>query len=57
MISLLSSVMEDFDNDGYVDLLITGSDARYYHNNGNKTFTKVTGLFDSNSINHLLLAI
>jgi hypothetical protein len=49
-ITPIESVMEDFDNDGYVDLLITGSDARYYHNNGNKTFTKVTGLFDGNSM-------
>ncbi len=46
----IESVMEDFDNDGFVDLLITGSDARFYKNNGNGTFTKITGLFDSNDM-------
>jgi len=29
---------EDFDNDGYVDLLITGPNNRLFRNNGNKTF-------------------
>lgn len=46
-ITPIQSVMEDFDNDGYVDLFITGSDHRFYRNNGNKTFSKVDGLFNS----------
>lgn len=34
------SVMRDFDNDGYVDLITAGGNGpRYYKNNGNKTFT------------------
>ena len=33
----------DYDNDGYVDLYVTGyGDNRLYHNNGNGTFTDVT---------------
>ncbi|MBL7924235.1 MAG: VCBS repeat-containing protein [Bacteroidia bacterium] len=46
-ITPIQSVMEDFDNDGFVDLFITGSNSRYYHNNGNKTFTRVDGLFNA----------
>jgi len=49
-ITPIQSVMEDFDNDGYVDLFITGSTSRYYHNNGNKTFTKVEALFNTNKM-------
>jgi hypothetical protein len=34
----------DYDNDGYVDLLVTGyGKTTLYHNNGNGTFTDVTG--------------
>lgn len=49
-ITPIESVMEDFDNDGFVDILVTGSDARYYKNNGNGTFTKLDNLFNSNSM-------
>lgn len=49
-ITPIESTIEDFDNDGYADLLITGSVHRYYHNNGNKTFTEVKELFDSNDM-------
>ncbi|HKR03528.1 MAG TPA: FG-GAP-like repeat-containing protein [Bacteroidia bacterium] len=41
----LESFVEDFDNDGYIDILISGggpfgSDSYFlYHNNGNSTFT------------------
>ena len=38
--------MKDFDNDGFVDVLVTGTDGVLYKNNGDKTFTEVT---DSNS--------
>jgi hypothetical protein len=46
----IQSVMADFDNDGFVDLLITGSEHRIYHNNGNKTFTKMEGMFNGNDM-------
>lgn len=49
-ITPVESVMEDFDNDGFVDLLVTGSNSRYFHNNGNKTFTKIEGLFNTNKM-------
>jgi len=40
----------DYDNDGFLDILLTGYDATYipvskiYHNNGNSTFTEQTGI-------------
>jgi hypothetical protein len=46
----IQSGFEDFDNDGFVDILITGSTHRIFHNNGNSTFSEVTGLFDGNDI-------
>ena len=49
-ITPIQSVMEDFDNDGFIDLFITGSNARYYKNNGNLTFTRVEGLFNSGNM-------
>lgn len=49
-ITPIESVLEDFDNDGYVDILVTGSDWRYYKNNGDMTFTKITTLFDGDDI-------
>ena len=49
-ITPIQSVMEDFDNDGYVDILVAGSNSRFYHNNGNSTFTRVNGMFDNNAM-------
>lgn len=46
-ITPIESVMEDFDNDGFIDILTSGSDSRYYKNNGNGTFTKVDNLFNN----------
>lgn len=46
----IQSGFEDFDNDGFIDILITGSTHRIFHNNGNSTFSEVTGLFDGNDI-------
>lgn len=47
-------IWADYDNDGYLDLLVTdvnrdGAPSRLFHNNGNGTFTDVTqtaGLYD-----------
>lgn len=44
----LQGIMRDFDNDGFVDIIVTGSGYRFYHNNGDKTFTEVTNLFGNN---------
>ncbi|MBX7182188.1 MAG: FG-GAP-like repeat-containing protein [Bacteroidia bacterium] len=46
-ITPIESVMEDFDNDGFVDLLISGSDVRFFHNNGDKTFTRIDNLMNA----------
>ena len=49
-ITPIQSGFEDLDNDGFVDIIITGSTHRIFHNNGNSTFSEVTGLFDGNDI-------
>lgn len=38
----LEGVMRDFDNDGFVDIIIAGDVFHYYKNNGDKTFTEIT---------------
>ena len=40
----IESVVEDFDNDGFLDIMISGSQWYMWHNNGNMTFTPVTGV-------------
>lgn len=40
----IESVVEDFDNDGYLDIMISGSQWYMWRNNGNMTFTPVTGV-------------
>ncbi|MBL0330319.1 MAG: VCBS repeat-containing protein [Bacteroidetes bacterium] len=40
----IESVVEDFDNDGYLDIMISGSQWYMWHNNGDMTFTPVTGV-------------
>ncbi len=49
-ITPIESVMEDFDNDGFNDIFVTGSAARFFHNNGNNTFTKMPNMFDGNDM-------
>jgi hypothetical protein len=49
-ITPIQSVMEDFDNDGFMDILVAGSASRLYHNNGNNTFTRINGTFDNNDM-------
>lgn len=49
-ITAYQSKMADFDNDGYVDIMISGDDARLFHNNGDNTFTYVSGAFDVNGM-------
>ena len=37
---ILQAIMKDFDNDGYVDLIVSGmKEAKLYKNNGNNTFS------------------
>jgi hypothetical protein len=49
----IQGLMRDFDNDMFVDIIVTGSDYAYYRNNGDKTFTKIDGLFGSNDMESL----
>jgi hypothetical protein len=46
----IQGVFRDFDNDGYMDILVAGSQQHLLHNNGDKTFTRVPGLFDNNNM-------
>ena len=42
MFNPLQGLLRDFDNDGFVDIIIAGDVFYYYHNNGDKTFTLET---------------
>ena len=50
----IQGLMRDFDNDMYVDILVTGSDNTttyaLYMNNGNNTFTRVDGVFGNSGL-------
>lgn len=46
----IQGVFRDFDNDGYVDILVSGSQQHLFRNNGNKTFTAENGLFNNNDM-------
>ena len=48
----LQAKMEDFDNDGFVDLMYAGGTHGYYHNNGDQTFTHVPNTFPNNDTMH-----
>ena len=37
----IQASMKDFDNDGFVDLIISGPNARIYRNNGDRSFTPI----------------
>ncbi len=43
----IQGIFRDFDNDGFVDILVAGSIQYVFHNNGDKTFSQVPGLFDN----------
>jgi hypothetical protein len=49
--SIMQSVFEDFDNDGFVDILMSGSEWKYFKNNGDGTFANVPALFANNGMN------
>ncbi|MBL7828582.1 MAG: VCBS repeat-containing protein, partial [Saprospiraceae bacterium] len=48
--SPIQGVFRDFDNDGYIDIIVAGSDQYLFRNNGNKTFSAVSGLFNNNDM-------
>ena len=49
----IQGIMRDFDNDMYVDIIVTGSDYAYYRNNGDLTFSKINGIFGNNDMESL----
>jgi len=46
----IQGIFRDFDNDGWVDIIVSGSQDHIFKNNGNLTFSKVQGLFNSDEI-------
>jgi len=46
----IQGIMRDFNNDGFVDILVSGTRHYLYLNNGDLTFTSVTGLFNNNQV-------
>ena len=51
----VQGVMRDFDNDGFVDILVAGTNQHLFRNNGNLTFTEVSGIFDTNDLESFAL--
>ncbi len=45
----IQGIWEDFDNDGYLDIIVAGSEHSIWRNNGDKTFTFVEA-FDNNDM-------
>ncbi len=48
----LQSKFVDFDNDGFIDLLVSGGIERFFRNDGDNTFTEMTGVFPSPKAMH-----
>lgn len=46
----IQGIMRDFNNDGFVDILVSGTRHYLYINNGDLTFSSVTGLFNNNQV-------
>ena len=46
----IQTLFRDFNNDGYVDLLVTGNEHFLFYNNGNRSFTEAPNPFGPNDI-------
>lgn len=46
----IQGVMRDFDNDGFVDILVAGTRQHLFRNNGDRTFTEVQNAFNANQM-------
>ena len=46
----VQGVMKDFNNDGFVDILVAGTDHHLFINNGDKTFDEVETIFDNDDM-------
>jgi hypothetical protein len=51
----IQGLMRDFDNDMYVDIIVTGSSYAFYRNNGDNTFTKINNIFGSGNMESLAI--
>ena len=51
----IQSFFKDFDNDGFVDLVISGTAQRMFKNNGNKTFTRIANPFNNNAMESMAI--
>ncbi|HFB99236.1 MAG TPA: hypothetical protein ENJ53_00390, partial [Phaeodactylibacter sp.] len=51
----IQGIFRDFDNDGFVDLIVTGTQHRMFKNNGDQTFTEIANPFTSNWIESLAI--
>jgi hypothetical protein len=49
---MLQSKFADFDNDGFIDILIAGGVEYYFKNDGDGTFTRITNLLPSSKALH-----
>lgn len=49
---MLQSKFADFDNDGFVDVLIAGGVEYFFKNDGDNTFTRIQNLFPANKAMH-----
>ena len=52
----IESIVEDFDNDGYLDILISGPSLVMYKNNGDGTYTSLSGVFGGSMTDFLSFA-
>lgn len=48
----LQAKMADFDNDGHIDLVHSGGSHRFFHNNGDWTFTEQENIFPNSDVMH-----
>jgi ASPIC and UnbV. len=51
----LQGVFRDFDNDGFVDILVAGTLHRLFRNNGNKTFSLIANPFGAKPVESFAL--
>jgi hypothetical protein len=46
----IQAIFRDFNNDGFVDLMVSGTEQRLFRNNGDRTFTRLPNPFTSNAM-------
>jgi len=51
----MQGLMVDMDNDGWVDIVTTGSKGQVFRNNGDLTFTEINDIFDSDALESLAI--